>query len=215
MDYGKIIKFPMKDKDWLVKIIVGGILSIIPIVNFIAFGYEFKIMKNAINLKPGMPDWKGFTDLFVKGIVVFVIVLLYMIVPLIIFGAAAGFSAIAGAMGGLANPYSVIVAMLPALFIGGILIIIVGFILPMAIAMYAKSDNFSDAFKFGEIFKRIKSVFGEYIVSYIVLIILGIILGIIGLIPFIGWLIGLFGTFYLGVLASNMFGELYLKSKAI
>ena len=41
MDYGKIIKFPMKDKDWLVKIIVGGILSIIPIVNFIAFGYEF------------------------------------------------------------------------------------------------------------------------------------------------------------------------------
>jgi len=158
MDYGKIIKFPMKDKDWLVKIIVGGILSIIPIVNLIAFGYEFKTMKNAINLKPGMPEWKGFTDLFVKGIVVFVIALLYMIVPLIIFG--------------FANPYSIIVTMLPALFIGGILILIVGFILPMAIAMYAKSDNFGDAFKFGEIFNRIKSVLGEYIISYIVLIIL-------------------------------------------
>jgi hypothetical protein len=214
MDYGKLIRFPMKDKDWLVKIIVGGILSIIPIVNFISFGYEFKVMKNSINLKPGMPEWKGFTDLFVKGIIVFVIALLYMIIPLIIFGAIAGFSTLSYAMGGFANPYSVILTILPALFIGGILILIVGFILPMAIAMYAKSDNFGDSFKFGEILNRIKSIFGEYLVSYIIIVILGFILGLLMLIPFIGWLIGLFGTFYLGVLSFNMFGELYTKSKA-
>ena len=48
-------------------------------------------MKNAINKPPGMPEWKGFGDLFVKGLVVFVIALLYMIVPLIIFSAIAGF----------------------------------------------------------------------------------------------------------------------------
>lgn len=214
MDYGKIIKFPMKDKDWIMKVIIGGVLSIIPIVNFISSGYQLKVMKNAINKKPGMPEWKGFMDLFVKGLIIFVIALLFMIVPLIIFGAIAGFSAISVIMGDLTNPYNIVLAILPALFIGGILFLIIGFILPMAIAMYAKSDNFSDAFKFSEILNRIKSIFGEYLVSYIVIVIFGIILGLIMLIPVIGWIIGFFGTFYLGVVALNMFGELYTKSKA-
>jgi hypothetical protein len=214
MDYGKIIKFPMEDKDWIMKVIIGGVLSIIPIVNFISSGYQLKVMKNAINKKPGMPEWKGFMDLFVKGLIIFVIALLFMIVPLIIFGAIAGFSVISVVMGDLTNPYNIVLAILPALFIGGILFLIIGFILPMAIAMYAKSDNFSDAFKFSEILNRIKSIFGEYLVSYIVIVIFGIILGLIMLIPVIGWIIGFFGTFYLGVVALNMFGELYTKSKA-
>jgi len=214
MDYGKIIKFPMEDKDWIMKVIIGGVLSIIPIVNFISSGYQLKVMKNAINKKPGMPEWKGFMDLFVKGLIIFVIALLFMIVPLIIFGAIAGFSVISVIMGDLTNPYNIVLAILPALFIGGILFLIIGFIIPMAIAMYAKSDNFSDAFKFSEILNRIKSIFGEYLVSYIVIVIFGIILGLIMLIPVIGWIIGFFGTFYLGVVALNMFGELYIKSKA-
>lgn len=214
MDYGKIIKFPMEDKDWIMKIIIGGVLSIIPIVNFISSGYQLKVMKNAINKKPGMPEWKGFMDLFVKGLIIFVIALLFMIVPLIIFGAIAGFGVISVIMGDLTNPYNIVLAILPALFIGGILFLIIGFVLPMAIAMYAKSDNFSDAFKFSEILNRIKSIFGEYLVSYIVIVIFGIILGLIMLIPLIGWIIGFFGTFYLGVVALNMFGKLYTKSKA-
>ncbi len=213
MDYGKMIKFPMNDKDWILKIIIGGILSIIPIINFISFGYEVKVMKNTINKTPFMPEWKGFIELFIKGLIVFVIALLYMIVPLIIFGAVAGFSTLSYAIGGFTNPYGIIVAILPALFIGGILFLIIGFILPMAIALYIKSDNFSDAFKFSEILDRIKSIFGEYLASYIILVILGFILMLIGLIPLIGWLLSLFGSFYLGVFAFNMFGELYLKSK--
>ena len=214
MDYGKIIKFPMDDKDWVMKIIIGGILSIIPIINFIAYGYMLKVMKNSINKTPGMPEWKGFTDFFVKGLIIFIIELIFMIVPLIIFGAIAGFSALSAVTGGLSDPLSFVLAILPALFVGGILFLIIGFILPMAISMYAKSDNFGDAFKFSEIFNRIKSIFGEYLISYIVIIIFGIILGLIMLIPVIGWIIGFFGTFYLGVVALNMFGELYLKSKA-
>lgn len=213
MDYGKIIRFPMEDKDWVMKIIIGGILSIIPIINFISFGYEFKVMKNTISKKPGMPEWKGFVDLFVKGLIVFVIALIYMIVPLIIFGAIAGLSTLSYAIGDLTNPYAIVMTILPALFVGGLLMLIIGFILPMAISMYAKSDNLNDAFKFSEIFNRIKSIFGEYLVSYIIIMILGLILGLIMLIPVIGWILGAFGTFYLGVLAFNMFGQLYLKSK--
>ena len=107
------------------------------------------------------------------------------------------------------------VAILPALIIGGLLLLIIGFILPMAIAMYIKSNKIDSAFKFNEIFNRIKSIFSEYITSYIVILILGIILGLVMLIPYIGWILASFGTFYIGLVFANMFGELYLKSKLI
>jgi hypothetical protein len=218
MNYGKIIRFPMEDKDWVMKIIIGGILSL-PILFFIAFGYEFKVMKNSINLKPEMPEWKGFADLFVKGIFVFIIGLLYLIIPAII----GSIGIVTGVLSTMAidifQPINMLSGILTSsaigiFFIAALLMLIALFILPMAIAMYAKSDNFGDSFKFGEIFNRIKSIFGEYVVSYIILILLLIISGIIGLIPFIGWLLGLFATFYIFIVASNMFGQLYLKSKA-
>ena len=92
--------------DWVMKIIIGGVLSIIPIINFIATGYMVKVMKNSINKTPGMPEWKGFGDYYVKGLILFVIALVYMIVPLIIFGAIAGFSSLSYYMGDLTNPYA-------------------------------------------------------------------------------------------------------------
>ena len=128
MDYGKMIKFPMEDKDWVTKIIIGGILTIIPIVNFISLGYMLKVMKNSINKTPGMPEWKKISDLFVKGLIVFVIELVFFIIPLIIFSAVASFSVLASITGGLSNPLSFVLTILPALFIGGILFLIVGYL---------------------------------------------------------------------------------------
>jgi hypothetical protein len=215
MDYGKQIRFPMTDKDWISKVIIGGLLSIFPIINFIAYGYEFKVMKNAMNKKPGLPEWKNFIDLFMKGLIIFIIVFIFMIVPMIIFGFLAGVSIISNLVYGFSNPYAIVASILPALIIGGILILIIGFILPMAIAMYIKSDKIDSAFKFNEIINRIKSVFSEYLTSYIVILILGFILGLIMLIPYIGWILFSFGTFYLGLVFANMFGELYLKSKPV
>ena len=216
VDIGKAIEFPTKDKEWLTKIVVGGILSIIPVINFIAAGYELKVMRNAINKKPAMPRWENFGGLFVDGLVVFIISLIYMIVPIIVFVAT---SAVWGlplfSIGRFMGcPFALVATFLPLIAITLVFAIIIGFILPMAIALYASSKNVGKAFKFGEILNRIKSVFGEYIVAYVFILILGIIIGAIAMIPYIGWIIALFVTFYIGVVSSNLFGELYAKSKA-
>ena len=216
VDIGKAIEFPMKDKDWLTKILIGGVLSIIPIVNFIAVGYELKVMKNTINKKPAMPKWENFGEFFVEGLVAFIISLVYMIVPIIVFVAAAtlwGFS-LTNMGRFMGSPFALFTAFLPLIGIASVFAIIIGFILPMAIAMYVSSKNIGDAFKFSEIINRIKSVFGEYAIAYIFILILGIIVSAIAVIPFIGWIIALFITFYIGVVASNLFGKLYVKSKA-
>jgi len=55
--------------------------------------------------------------------------------------------AMGGAMGGI--------------LISLVLMIIFGFLIPMALAMYVKEDNMSAAFRLGELLSRIKSVFGN------------------------------------------------------
>ena len=90
--------------------------------------------------------------------------------------------------------------------------IIFGFLIPMALAMYVKEDNMSAAFRLGELLSRIKSVFGEYLTVYIVLIVLSFVLGLFGAVPLLGFFIIIFGGFYIEVVGANMFGKVYAKS---
>jgi hypothetical protein len=215
VDLEKGLTFPLKDKDWISKIIIGGILYIIPIINFIALGYELKVMKNAINKKPAMPKWENFGNLFVEGLIVFIISLAYMLIPLILFFVLVfGWIGMHNIMQTWGNPYLILVTFSPAIIITGIIAIVISFFLPMAVAMYAKSNDIGKAFKISEIWRRIKSIFNDYLITYVVLLILGIILSLLSLIPFIGIIIALFVSFYLGVVYFNLFGKLYTKSKA-
>jgi hypothetical protein len=208
------ITYPTKDKDWIIKIVIGGILTIIPIVNFLSLGYMLKTMKNTINEEPELPRWTGFGNLFVKGLGMFVISFVYMLVPLII---VAGSIVVWGVGEGLSEtatePFKLFAAgAVIGFVIAAIVAIIIGFFMPMAFAMYAKSGRIGRAFAFGEIMRRIRSVFGEYIRAYLVIILLAVILFIISLIPVIGWLVAMFGWFYVYLVAAHIFGKAYLHS---
>jgi hypothetical protein len=98
------------------------------------------------------------------------------------------------------------------IFISLALMIIFGFLIPMALAMYIKEDNISAAFRFGELLSRIRSVFGEYLTVYIVLIVLWFVLGLFTAVPILGFFILIFGGFYIEVVGANMFGKAYAKS---
>ena len=214
MDIVEEIKFPTKDSDWIKKVLIGGILGLIPIINFIVYGYYLKVIKGAFEEKSTMPEWEDWGDLFIKGLIVLIISIVYMIIPIIVMLASAGgmmFAALSGdptaAVGGLG-------AAIGGLLLGSILILIFGFVLPMGVVMYAKEDSIGAAFRIKEVLSRIKSVFGDYITTYIVLIVLIFVLSFIGSIPIIGWLIAIFGYFYLFVTIWNMFGKTYTRSTA-
>ena len=46
MDFGKAFTFAFDDKEWVTKLLIGGILSLIPIVNLVVVGYTLKTLKN-------------------------------------------------------------------------------------------------------------------------------------------------------------------------
>lgn len=213
MDIMEEIKFPSKDSEWIQKVLIGGVLLVIPIVNLIAYGYILKVMKGAIDGKPGMPKWDDWGNLFMNGLMAFIISLIYMIIPILILFVSAG-GIVAAALSG--NTEMILAAAAGAFggfLIAGLLALILGFLLPMALAMYVTENDFGAALRVNAVIRRINSVFNDYLLVYIVVIALAFILGVLNGIPLLGVLILIFGGFYIGAVANNMFGEVCKRSK--
>ncbi len=210
MDIESAVKFPTEDENWVVKVLIGGIISLIPIVDLLATGFCLKVMKETINRTPKMPEWGDWGELFVKGLIGAIISFIYLLIPVIVIAAMTGGAVFSmGMRSGMPFPM-----MISAMVIGGLLAVLFGFFVPMALAMYVSDGSMSDAFRIKEVVSRIKSVLGEYITAYIVIILLSVLLLLISGIPIIGWLIATFGSFYVGVVAAHMFGEVYTSSVA-
>ena len=149
------------------------VLSIIPIAFFIPMGIFLKVFKGE------KPDFTNAGQSFIRGLLFFIIALIYMLIPIILL-------AIFGGLG-----------LIPALFGGdigavagaatgsvGIIIALIAAVLLLIVAIPAEinfaRNGFAAAFKFSEIFGMIaKAGVAKYILSYIILIIVDIIIAVI------------------------------------
>lgn len=213
MDIIENVKFPSTDVGWIKKILIGGILLIIPIINLIIGGYYIKTLRGSIEGKPGLPEWDDWGDLFIKGLMVAIIGFIYMLIPLIVLFVSIGGALTAAISSGDFSAASISAIVGGSLF-SVVLMLIVCLVLPMALSIYAKEDSIGAAFRIGEILSRIKSVPGDYIITIIVLYALLFIVNLVAAIPIIGWVIIIFANFYIALVASKMFGEVYASSNA-
>ena len=76
MDVGKSIGYVFEDKKWTNKLLIGMLVSIVPIVNFALLGWVIDIMRNVSQRQPTpLPEWSDFGEKFVKGAILFVVVI--------------------------------------------------------------------------------------------------------------------------------------------
>lgn len=213
MDIVETVKFPSNDDEWIKKILIGGLLMLIPIINFITLGYYIKTLRRGIDGESALPEWDDWGDLFIKGLIVVIVVIIYMLIPLAVLFLSIGGAAISSITSGDITPAS-IGAIIGGSLIFLLLLLIVFLLLPMALSMYAKEDSIGAALRLGEILSRIRSIIGEYIIALIVLWALMLIVSFISLVPFIGWVVVIFAQFYVGLVAAHMFGTIYATSSA-
>ena len=184
-------------EDGLVKLIIGAVLNLIPIVNLLSAGYLIELMSNSIQGREEMPAWEDWGGKFIKGLLVAVITFIYMFIPFVIMMMG----------GGMALFYRSGFSLLA--IIGMLLGLVAWFIIPMALAHFAASGSFGSAFDFGSIISRITGSLGSYLAAYLLSIAMIFVLMIISMIPILGWIIGLLGGFYIGCVMFFIFGEVY------
>ncbi|MDD4803015.1 MAG: DUF4013 domain-containing protein [Syntrophomonas sp.] len=185
----QLFRFPFEDREWPVKILLGTVITIVPILNFLSLGYFVKCIKYGWHGRNQLPDWNNWSELFKEGATVFLISLAYLVIPLLLGG---------------------MIALLPGIGIGlaAIIIFIMALIIPMAIANYVLHRNIKDAFRVGEIIYLVSRVFSLYIMGYLT-VTLAVILGVALLtgIPLIGFIGGVF-IFYCGIVYSHFLGRI-------
>ena len=217
MDIGRSFSYILEDEDWWKKILIGGLLTLIPVFGqFYGLGYLVIAIKNVIDgrevpLPEAMEDLGG---KFMKGLMVFVIGFVYML-PFIIVGACAGggasaFASIiddsdtAGIVSGIWGACFGCLSILYSIF--------VGLLLPFAIATYADTGVLGDAFKVGNMFGMLKSNIGP---AFIVLVMQAVAQMLASIAGAILCGIGLFATmFFAQLIMAYLYGTLYAKARA-
>ena len=221
MDIGSAFTYMFDDQEWIKKIAIGGgimlgALILTPILVGLALflplsGYMLDTLKNVRDGRPTpLPEWTNFGDLFSKGLMIFVIYLVYNI-PSILLSFVSGGISIA-----IANPdmNQDVVASLG--FVSAcisclqILVSLIGnALLPAAIIRYAQFGSLGAAFQFGEIFSFIRNNIGDYII----VVLLGWVAGLIAALGLILCLVGVFFTGFWSILVTaNLYGQLARKA---
>ena len=186
------------------------IISAIPIVNIMSNGYIIRVMRGT---KPA-PELEDYVQLFIDGLLYFVIMFIWMIPVIIaamIFFGGAFFALMSGSDAlGIAGAGSIFIG-IPITFI---ITILCGLFAYIGVVRFARMGKFGEAFAFGAIKDKIGAIgWANYIIAlivmFIVMFILAFILGILALIPILGWILLFAGIPFLNIFYARFISNLY------
>ncbi len=188
---------------WILLIII----SIIPIVQFITYGYTLRVMRG---IKPA-PELEDYVQLFIDGLLYFIIAVIWMIPAIIIGGILIGGSLIALMSGSDALGMAGLAGMGFGLLVTFIVAILCGLFSTIGIVRFARMEKFGEAFAFGAIKDKIGEIgWGNYIIALIVMgIVVSVIYFVLMIIPIIGWLLMFIALPFLAIFSARYICNLY------
>ena len=219
----RALSFPFEDREWPSKIVIGGAVGLAVeglfvvvgfllsrelaleasplalVVNFPALGFVLQAFQGALAAPQAeaMPEWRRWPDLFLGGLLLFVLCLGYGVLPLLLIISGLGLLV----RGGVA-----LVLGLVMMLLGMLAGLTLGFFLPMAAARYLEERRVEAAFHPLLVWASIRNVLADYLAAYLLGIASFIVVGLIGVIPYVGTLAWPFLAFYLLVVGARLFG---------
>lgn len=193
VDINRTLTFIGKDPNWSTKLLIGAGVSLVPIANLLASGYAVNLFRNVLAGKEDsdvLPEWSDLGDHFFKGLMILGISLGYLLIPAAMLGVA--FVPLAMSFFSGREPVMALGVLGTILLVGAALVL--GFILGLlaleGCALYAETGSPGDAFKFGEILRRLMAAPLDFLVA---LAILGVgsmtASSLAGFVPFFGFLV--------------------------
>ena len=217
MDIGRSFTYITEDQDWWKKVLLAGLISLIPIVGQLyILGYVLETLKNVIaGREVPLPEIGGdFGGKLIKGLLLWVITFVYFL-PLTLLGACSGVgSSVFPTVIEDIDAAEIVTAVWAGCF--GCLSILVGLVanlfLPFAWSRYAETGSFGDALQLGKIFEMLKNNIGQTVIVLLVMWLAGLAAMIVGSI-LCG--VGLIFTFvYAQLITAFLYGTLYRRAQA-
>lgn len=212
MDVGRSISYVFQDPQWLKKVLIGGVLSIIPIFGMLVVaGYWIRIARNvASGIELPLPDWNDFGGDFMRGLKAAVALLIWALPLIILF--SCGFIPLA-----ILNDSSDAAQSLAGLFwigtfgVGGLLWLVVAFMSPLIIGRVALTDSIGAAFEVGAIIDDARN----NVVPLLIIVAVSYALNFVASFGLILCFVGVIFTSFLAyVMVSHLYGQLWRRIEA-
>lgn len=219
-DYGGLtealesaIRYPAESDDVVKIVLIGGLLTIfsfLVVPLFVLAGYLVRVFDRTAAGDEVPPEFDEFGEMTVTGIKAAVIGIAYGFIPLLVGvgGVLVGIVGIGvggdGALGGLG---------VIGILLGGILsfalALLVGYLLPAALANFARTRSIGSGFDVGTL-KPIwtsRSYAVAWVAMFAVLLIGGLVAAVLNVVPILGTIAGAFVGFYFSVAAYSVIGR--------
>lgn len=225
MELGKSVTYIFQDKRWPTKLLIGWLVSLVPILNFAFTGYVTQTIRNVEQrMDDPMPEWDDFGKKFVLGFFIWLAGIVYAI-PIILISiifvvpvAIAGEGNVSDTMGTIMAGTGLVVSCVIILYS-----LALSLLLPAANINLARKETLGSVFEIGEFFRIFRANTGDYLVAWIMTLVWSIVIGVVAgllvavllIIPCIGWiaafLIGAVVSVAVPLVYAHLFGQVAAK----
>lgn len=226
MDAEKSFSYPFEDNQWVSKLGLGALISIVPVLNFAWSGYLVDIVRNVMNhAAEPLPTWDDVDKKFKEGLILFGAGLIYASPILIALCLPLGITALSGLFSGNNHMEDIGRRMTE---VGGILLfgllcvgilygLVLSIIYPAILVLFAREGTFASCFKLREAFDMISKNAGAFFTAWGLSLVaslgVGLVVGFVNLvvswIPCIGWIIGMALALASGVYSTAVYAHLF------
>jgi hypothetical protein len=186
MDAGRSFTWMFQQDGWIGKVIIGGLLLIIPIFGWLVVaGYIVRTLSNRVQGREELPAWDDWGDLLIKGLILTVVAIIYSL---------PGF----------------VLSALRIPFLSALWSLVVYLVLPAGLLRYVTNgESFGAFFDFSWIISFIQENIGNYLLAFVLAIVAGIIAGFGIILLIIGVL---FTSFWSSLVMADLYGQVYYLS---
>jgi hypothetical protein len=183
MDFQQAFTFMFKDEDWIKKVLLGVLISLIPIFGqFAVVGYMLAIIRNVKTGEPRpLPEWDEVVQYFVDGLKSWVVSLVYSLpvivlsCPLMLIGflplLAGNNEDMMGILAGVSGILALLLS-LPAVLYG----LLLGLVSPVLFIRLAETGQISDCLRVREVVRFTFANIGSILIALLIIVAAGLVI---------------------------------------
>jgi Sec-independent protein secretion pathway component TatC len=208
MDFGIAFSFPFQDEDWVKKIVLTAVISLIPIIGQIALvGWLVDLSRRVINGESNpMPDWTDFGGLLVLGLKMSVIGFVYALPLLFVSFPWAIMDALINNESAAALYVMLSMCFGCVTFLYGLAL---AFFFPAAVGELAATDDLGAAINPTNMIAHVRAAPNAYLLAFLGTIVAGFISGFGIIFCFVGII---FTIVYASAIQGHLYGQAYIEA---
>jgi hypothetical protein len=200
VDFGRILRYPTDDPDWIKKVLIGGafaLLSSLLIGIPFVLGYFSRALRGAVEGAPRLPEWDDLGGIFNDGLRLTVVYLAYALgMALVITVPVLAIAIPLGMLGDRGAEAAGAIAGLGFVMVYGLVMLLslaLAVYLPAALTRAALRGTVGDGFAVREILGFIRANLGNYLLALVIFLLasfvaqFGMVLCCVGIFPASFW----------------------------